>query len=47
MWGMRDNYRELLKVLQERKANGMVIAESPNLEDEALLLQRTCLEFPV
>jgi deoxyribonuclease-4 len=35
-------YAELLKALQERRANGVVICESvPNLEQDALLLQRT------
>jgi len=34
-------YGELLHALKERKANGLVICESPNLEDDALLLQET------
>jgi deoxyribonuclease-4 len=35
-------YAELLKALQERRAKGVVICESvPNLEQDALLLQRT------
>ena len=34
-------YEELLRALKERKANGLVICESPNLEEDALLLQKT------
>jgi deoxyribonuclease-4 len=35
-------YAELLRALQERRAKGVVICESvPNLEQDALLLQRT------
>ncbi len=34
-------YVELLKVLKERGAKGLVICESPNLEQDALLLQQT------
>lgn len=36
------HYTELLRALKERKAKGVVICESaPNLEQDALLLQRT------
>jgi deoxyribonuclease-4 len=36
------HYAELLRALRERKAKGVVICESaPNLEQDALLLQRT------
>ncbi len=35
------NYKDLLKALKEFKAQGVVICESPNIEDDALLLQRT------
>jgi deoxyribonuclease-4 len=36
------HYAELLKALKERRAKGVVICESvPNLEQDALLLQRT------
>ncbi|MBA7614465.1 endonuclease 4 [subsurface metagenome] len=34
-------YVELLQVLKDYKAKGMVICESPNLEEDALLLQET------
>lgn len=33
------HYRDLLSVLREKQVNGVVICESPNLEDDALLLQ--------
>jgi len=40
-------YAELLKALKERKAKGVVICESaPDLEQDALLLQRTYRELP-
>jgi len=40
-------YAELLKALNERKAKGVVICESaPDLEQDALLLQRTYRELP-
>ncbi len=35
------NYMEFIKALIDYGAKGLVIAESPNLEDDALLLQRT------
>ena len=35
-------YRELLKVLEDYNVQGMVICESPNLEEDALLLQAAC-----
>ncbi|MFH0914594.1 MAG: TIM barrel protein [Chloroflexota bacterium] len=35
------NYTELMKALKEHKAGGMVICESPNLEDDARLMQDT------
>jgi len=34
-------YAELLQALRECRAKGMVICESPNLEEDALLLQAT------
>ena len=34
-------YAELLKALKDYKAKGIVICESPNLEEDALLLQAT------
>ena len=34
-------YRELLQALKDSRAGGMVICESPNLEEDALLLQET------
>jgi deoxyribonuclease-4 len=34
-------YTELLQALKDYDAQGMVICESPNLEDDALLLQET------
>jgi len=36
-------YKELLRALKDRGAKGMVICESPNLEEDALLLQQTYL----
>lgn len=39
-------YGELLRALKERKAKGVVICESPNLEEDALLLQRTYHTLP-
>ncbi len=35
------HYAELLQVLKDDDAKGMVICESPNLEEDALLLQET------
>ena len=35
------NYRELLEALKEKEASGLIICESPNLEEDALLLKRT------
>jgi deoxyribonuclease IV len=34
------NYKELLRVLKEYDVRGILICESPSLEDDALLLQR-------
>jgi len=40
------HYAELLKALKERRAKGVVICESvPDLEEDALLLQRTYLDL--
>jgi deoxyribonuclease-4 len=41
-------YRELLKALKGAGAGGVLICESPNLEDDALLLQRSYkrIRFP-
>jgi len=36
-------YMELMKALKERRVQGVVICESPNLEEDALLLQQTYL----
>ncbi|MEK7280967.1 MAG: TIM barrel protein [Chloroflexota bacterium] len=38
-------YKELLKVMKERQIGGTVICESPNLEEDALLLQQTYREI--
>ena len=35
------NYRELIRALIEYQARGMLISESPNLEEDALLLQES------
>jgi len=35
------NYKDLLKTLKEFKCKGIVICESPNIEEDALLLQET------
>ncbi len=35
------NYIELLRALKDREVGGLVICESPNLEEDALLLQET------
>ncbi len=35
------NYLEFVRALADRKVRGLVIVESPNLEDDALLLQET------
>ena len=35
------NYKELLKVLKDFKAKGVVISESPNIEEDALLMKKT------
>jgi deoxyribonuclease-4 len=34
-------YKELLRALKDNDVGGLVICESPNLEDDALLLQQT------
>jgi deoxyribonuclease-4 len=39
------NYRELLQALKDFEAEGTVICESPNLEKDALLLQKTYQEL--
>ncbi len=38
-------YRELLKVLKDYDARGILVCESPNVEGDALLLQKTYLSF--
>ncbi|MFC1924648.1 TIM barrel protein [Chloroflexota bacterium] len=38
-------YVELLQAFKERKIKGMVICESPVMEDDALLLQKTYMEL--
>ena len=35
------NYRDLLKTLKEFKVKGVLICESPNIEEDALLMQKT------
>jgi deoxyribonuclease-4 len=35
------NYVEILRVLKDFDAKGLVICESPNLEEDALLLKET------
>jgi len=35
------NYIDLIKALKAYRVKGLVISESPNLEEDALLLQRT------
>jgi deoxyribonuclease-4 len=40
-------YMELMKALKERRVQGVVICESPNLEEDALLLQQTYLGLRV
>jgi deoxyribonuclease-4 len=35
------NYRDLVKVWKEFKIKGVVVCESPNIEDDALLLKKT------
>jgi deoxyribonuclease-4 len=35
------NYKDLIKSWKEFKCRGVIICESPNIEDDALLLQRT------
>lgn len=39
------HYQELLRALKEKRVKGIAICESPNLEEDALLLQRTYLEL--
>lgn len=40
------NYVELLRALKNSRAGGLVICESPNLEEDALLLQQTYNGLP-
>jgi deoxyribonuclease-4 len=37
-------YKELLRALKEREVSGLIVCESPNLEQDALLLQQSYLE---
>ncbi|MBM4463671.1 MAG: TIM barrel protein [Chloroflexi bacterium] len=37
-------YKELLKALKAREVSGLIVCESPNLEDDALLLQQSYRE---
>ena len=39
------NYQDLLKVFKEFKIKGTVISESPNIEQDALLLQKSYKEL--
>jgi deoxyribonuclease-4 len=44
---LRDSdlrYKELLKALKAREVSGLIVCESPNLEDDALLLQQSYRE---
>ena len=34
------NYKELLKALKEFNVKGLFVCESPNLEDDALLMKK-------
>jgi deoxyribonuclease-4 len=38
-------YEELLKALKEFKVKGVVICESPNIEEDALLMKKTFERF--
>ncbi len=38
------NYRDLMKALKEFKVKGVLICESPNIEGDALLMQKTYLK---
>jgi deoxyribonuclease-4 len=38
------NYKDFIRALVDNKVKGMVICESPNLEEDALLLQQTYRE---
>jgi deoxyribonuclease-4 len=40
-------YTELLRALKEKEVKGVVICESPIMEDDALLLQKTYRELQV
>ena len=45
---LRDSdfaYRELLQALKDFKAGGLVVCESPNLEEDAMLLKRAFVEL--
>ncbi len=39
------NYRDLLRALRDLGAKGLIVCESPNLEEDALLLKRTYQEL--
>ena len=39
------NYKDLLKVLKDYKVKGVVTSESPNLEEDALLMKKTFENF--
>ncbi|MBI2850714.1 MAG: TIM barrel protein [Chloroflexi bacterium] len=39
------NYKELLQAFKDLDVKGLIICESPNLEEDALLLQKTYLEL--
>jgi deoxyribonuclease IV len=39
-------YTEMLKALRDVRAGGLVVCESPNLEEDALLLQKTYSRLP-
>ena len=35
------NYKDLLRALKEYRVKGILVCESPNLEEDALLLKRS------
>lgn len=39
------NYKELIKAFKDFKTKGLIVCESPNLEDDALLLKKTYSEI--
>ena len=37
------NYKDVLQVLKDFNAKGVLVCESPNIEEDALILQKTFL----